>query len=365
MDHHATPAPPVLRKRYVGPYALGESEIFWSEHYTYLARQGYQLRDRYRPDWSPSWLGTETNPEDCEDSVIALKMNSMDATRQDGLCVRIKHVERGKNERKVVSYLKDTVESENYVPLVEFLQDPLLPDKDFMISLYLRPFYNPGLTNASHMVDFVMQTLQCLAFLHGKQVAHRNCCADNIMMDASSMYPMGHHPVRLECARDGVSEAVLTNCIRRPVRYYFVDFSRASRFREGELRPYARVREDLDKCLPEYKMAINGRLDTFKADVYRLGKLYQTTFLGAQYLRAGWPLASLQTLVTAMMHPQPEMRPTASRAIEIVQYVFREVNTTPYMVMWTTPQPPAIASPVGMWYTPLNASWPTTSSPSW
>lgn len=55
-----------------GTYKLLSAEIEWKDRYTALASQGYLLRPRYRPGWSPSWRGTNLDPTYCEDSVNIL-----------------------------------------------------------------------------------------------------------------------------------------------------------------------------------------------------------------------------------------------------------------------------------------------------
>jgi hypothetical protein len=35
--------------------ALFDSEQWWRDHYHELESHGYELRNRYRPDWEPSW----------------------------------------------------------------------------------------------------------------------------------------------------------------------------------------------------------------------------------------------------------------------------------------------------------------------
>lgn len=42
--------------RYRGKDALYGSEVPWSDLYFYLRDLGYQLRERYHPDWFPSWV---------------------------------------------------------------------------------------------------------------------------------------------------------------------------------------------------------------------------------------------------------------------------------------------------------------------
>jgi len=49
------------------PGGIGESEKWWAERQEALERAGYMLRSRYRPDWKPSWLGTDKFYRECED----------------------------------------------------------------------------------------------------------------------------------------------------------------------------------------------------------------------------------------------------------------------------------------------------------
>ena len=51
---------------------LSEPELWWSRHYTWLKDNGYILRPRYAPDWTPSWKTTKESWVFCEDSHGAL-----------------------------------------------------------------------------------------------------------------------------------------------------------------------------------------------------------------------------------------------------------------------------------------------------
>ena len=50
---------------------LSEPELWWSRHYTWLKDNGYILRPRYAPDWTPSWKRTKKSWFVCEDSHVA------------------------------------------------------------------------------------------------------------------------------------------------------------------------------------------------------------------------------------------------------------------------------------------------------
>ncbi len=48
---------------------LTVSELFWRDRYDWLLQRGYRLRSRYKPDWKPSWEGTNKIWFDCSDGV--------------------------------------------------------------------------------------------------------------------------------------------------------------------------------------------------------------------------------------------------------------------------------------------------------
>ncbi len=51
-----------------GAWGLLPAEGWWRDHQRPLNLHGYELRPRFRPDWTPSWLGTNILPDYCEDS---------------------------------------------------------------------------------------------------------------------------------------------------------------------------------------------------------------------------------------------------------------------------------------------------------
>ena len=53
------------------PGEIDPSERWWVERQEALERTGYLLRPRYRPDWKPSWSGTNKFYLDCEDGKFA------------------------------------------------------------------------------------------------------------------------------------------------------------------------------------------------------------------------------------------------------------------------------------------------------
>ena len=51
-------------------FDLSSGEKAWRNRQKMLERHGYLLRPRYRPEWVPSWLGTEEPPYEFEDGII-------------------------------------------------------------------------------------------------------------------------------------------------------------------------------------------------------------------------------------------------------------------------------------------------------
>lgn len=51
-----------------GVWKLLPSEVWWRDHQRFLQSKGYLLPERFRPGWTPSWLGTNVIPSFCDDS---------------------------------------------------------------------------------------------------------------------------------------------------------------------------------------------------------------------------------------------------------------------------------------------------------
>ena len=60
------------RTTQLGAYNLIPSELFWQARHRHLEEYGYLLRPRYKPGWKPSWIGTNLDPDFCEDSIMSI-----------------------------------------------------------------------------------------------------------------------------------------------------------------------------------------------------------------------------------------------------------------------------------------------------
>ncbi|CAL1712400.1 unnamed protein product [Somion occarium] len=305
-----------------GDWDLLPSERAWSDRQSLLEERGYILRQRYRTGWRPSWLGHNRDPFSCEDSIISRHDHVIDATRRkDNLLVSIKVVKDASNEVKIARLVSSPQVVRNpanhCVSVLDILPDPVFPDKALMVMPYLRPFNDPPFNAIGEAVEFVKQTLEVK---QQYQCRNRDCAAANIMMDGRPLYPQGHHPVEINRTPDFLHEAPHLSRLDHPVKYYFIDFGISSVFGERD-PPYVLGTKGRDKDPPE--LSDHTPYNPFMLDIYILGHVYQEEFIDKY---SG--LEFLEPLVTAMMHIQPERRPTAEDAILMLHNIISSVDTT-------------------------------------
>ncbi|KAI0364009.1 kinase-like protein [Pilatotrama ljubarskyi] len=308
--------PPDLAQRYAevthrGRYDLLPSEVEWRDRQEYLLQRGYLLRPRYSKDWQPSWIGTNIAPHFCEDSIILSNYHVIDATRQrDGMRVAIKVVPNDSQELHISEYLASVQGIDNHcVTALDILSDPLSPQKSLLVMPYLRPYNNPEFQMVGDVAEFVGQMLQGLAFLHRHRIAHRDIAPPNVMMDASPIYPDGHHPVRIHRAPDAVHDTHPLLRMDRPVKYFYIDFGLSVHFPVGApSRVIGKVGRDTE--IPE--MSDTVPYDAYKADVHALGNLFFKEF-DQRYSNVPF----LRPLLDLMRHHDPDGRPSAEELVKM------------------------------------------------
>ncbi|KAI0330378.1 kinase-like protein [Cubamyces sp. BRFM 1775] len=292
-----------------GVYNLLPTEIFWQARQPYLYKHGYQLRPRYSPNWEPSWKGTRLDPTFCEDSIMLVNYQLIDARQlKDDKLVAIKQFRNDTQEARIAQFLSSITDPLNHcVTIHEILSDPFDPQLSLMVMPYLRPCRDPDLATIGDVVDFVNQTLEGLEFMHRHNVAHRDIAVENIMMDAASLYPGGHHPVRRHYTPDGLYEVTPLPRGDRSVTYLYVDFGLSSWF-SGDAPPYVVGRVGRDKQAPELSSTVP--YNAFKLDIFTLGNLYSQEF--EQRYNS---MQFLVPLIDNMRQPRPESRPTAAQLL--------------------------------------------------
>ncbi|KII93045.1 hypothetical protein PLICRDRAFT_377913 [Plicaturopsis crispa FD-325 SS-3] len=304
-----------LEQTLKGQFDLMPVEKIWRDLQPTLRQRGYRLRPRYDVGWKPSWLGTNIDPFWCEDYIKPYVSNVIDATRDDGLHVTIKRLDRASDEAEIAKFLSSPALRSNLynhcVPILDTFPDPVKPGRSYLVMPLLRQFNDPEFTSVGEAVDFVRQTLEGLCFMHEHRVAHLDCATFNIMMDATDIYPQGWHPLRRSYARDGFTKlpAPLSR-IDHHVRYYFIDYGLSIRFSEGESH-IIRTRGGMpqEKTVPE--LLVDAPYDAYKTDIYILGCVYRK-----ELYEKFTGLDSLLPLISAMADQEPSRRPTAAEALE-------------------------------------------------
>ncbi|RDB27165.1 hypothetical protein Hypma_004589 [Hypsizygus marmoreus] len=297
----------------VYPTELDNIEKLWRDRYSFFLQQGLELRPRYHPDWTPSWIGTSINPTYCEDAIQQIIPGVLDAKRlSDGSIVCIKRIQKKTDEVEIAQYLScgRLKDARNHcVEILGTFNDPLLPDVKYLVMPSLRPFDDPEFGAVGEAVDFVTQILEGLSFMHSHLVAHGDLTGLNIMMDGRPILPGGWHFVDGCFTPDGIDELRPLARIDHPVRYFIIDYDCSVRFRPGE-SPVIHGLGGRDQDLPE--LALYQPFDHFKADVFTLGNVFLKDFK-QKYLG----LDFLDVLIDAMMTREPGQRLTAPASLDL------------------------------------------------
>ncbi|THH00585.1 hypothetical protein EW145_g7052 [Phellinidium pouzarii] len=146
-----------------------------------------------------------------------------------------------------------------------------------------------------------------IEYMHQEKVVHLDFLSENIMMDASSLYPEDVHPSMQERNKKGIDDAKSHRRIdSRSVKYYFVDFG-LSMFLNDDGNCFVLEREAPNQDVPELSVPV--LYDAPPVNIFILGNVYRNNFL-----RKYKNLEFLRPLVDAMTQKDPKARPTASEA---------------------------------------------------
>ncbi|OSD01770.1 hypothetical protein PYCCODRAFT_1436060 [Trametes coccinea BRFM310] len=308
---------------------LTSAEQWWKDHQPFFAEHGYMLRPRYRPDWVPSW---QRDPSidilSAEDQLTmhALRPHLMDARRtsDDGL-VLIKKIHSSSAELQIATYLnspKMCQDPRNHtVPVVNVLRDPQDDTVTFLIMPFLRNIDDPPFESVENVLDCCEQLLEGLVYMHDHGVAHRDCAYKNVMVDASPLFPQGHHAMSTYgLPRDPKKPAPVLSRRGIPLRYYYIDFGISTRYAPGEHRAPVLGRDGLDQDVPELSETVP--YDPFKVDIFILGNLFREIFLD-KYANVGM----LAPLVEEMTIKESAKRPTAVAALKTFEGIRQGVSS--------------------------------------
>ncbi|KAF8548790.1 hypothetical protein OG21DRAFT_1470824 [Imleria badia] len=300
--------------------SLYKEEIFWRDRYHFFRNKGYILRPRYHPEWQASWR-FEANPIHAlfEDSIIqwAKRLSLLDATveGENKKDVFIKRVDSTTHPNEVgiasrLGSLESCKEKTNHcVPILAVFPDGRDPRYQYIVMPVLRPFNQLNFTSFGEVVDFVNQTLEGLLYMHDQSVAHRDCAAENILMDGSNLYKDGWHPMNPWQARDGGDLIPSRKRCEVEIKYYFIDFGLSTEFASWEHKRLVAGQKGRIEA-PEQNSGLP--YDPFKLDVYYLGQVYQMKIVDEfQGLEALGDLARLMT------KSNPRDRPSTKEALLI------------------------------------------------
>lgn len=318
-----------MTKEEMGLGSVTEAEMWWRTHYTWLLESGYRLRQRYAPDWVPSWKGKSgMEAFRHEDGQRAREAFVMDAVRlSDGTVVILKRVNVGSNPLEVdmtklvnLPHLRDNP-ANHCVHFYGVLHSPINPGYDILIIPLLRPFWKPKFETIGEIVGCVLQLFEGLRFMHDNLVAHRDPHRRNIMMDASPMYPEGWHFSYIgegDMTRDFSKPAVpLSRTMApTPVKYYFVDFGIAVIFDNSDEPHLIEPVLSGDRTAPELQGDKEFQpTDPFPTDVYYIGNTIREVFFGRDELFSGYRgMGFMKSLISDMTQKDPSKRPTMAEA---------------------------------------------------
>ncbi|KAJ7139605.1 kinase-like domain-containing protein [Mycena epipterygia] len=304
---------------------LGEQERQWMHYQPFLEKQGYMLRRRYRPGWISEVLTLGKSPWHCEDS-ISTRGRVLDATRiSDGAQVILKMVEMISTETTVSKFLANEPGADNHtITMLELIPMHDDPEHAFLVMPRMRGCSDPPLfATVGEFIEFVEQVLQGLAFLHSKNIAHRDICTLNLVMDSSRLIPGGFHFLSA-CTSDGVNYlypgandshpgVMKTRSMAAPMQYYYIDFGLSVHFPTFEARQLVTGEcGQLRKHVPEISDTIP--YDAFKADVRLVGEMLRTDFL---LFYTG--LDFIIPFVKKLRRRNPARRPDAVQALALFQ----------------------------------------------
>ncbi|KAI0334860.1 hypothetical protein GY45DRAFT_1431349 [Cubamyces sp. BRFM 1775] len=302
-------------------FGLASYEVFWRDLCPFLQSHGYVLRPRYRPGWKRSWEALNIPFFKAEDH-ISLPLHGsrmIDATRvADGQLVYLKKVSSSSHELEICRYFSSESlrqDSRNHcVPLVDVLPHPTDPETSFIVMPFLRKIDDPAFETIEDILDCGEQLLEGISFMHDHDVAHRDCAYQNVMMDASAMYPKGFHPVYTWYLPDasGYADVLPRSSVR--VTYYLVDFGISTRFTSKDSPRLVLGIDGIDDTVPELSNEIP--YDPFKTDIYILGSLFREKFL-EKYSNVDFiaPLVALMTAADPQSRPDALTSLTAWRSI--------------------------------------------------
>ncbi|KAA1473369.1 hypothetical protein DENSPDRAFT_802484 [Dentipellis sp. KUC8613] len=306
------------------PDMVSYGETWWRKNYAWILQSGYKLRPRYAPDWTPPWRGTEQDPDKFEEGQDNNYYAIMDAVRvSDGAVVTLKQVDMSTQrtsiaEVKINEYLSSgprASDSRNHSAQVsQVLQVPDEPHMKILVMPFLRPFHDPRFQTFGEAVAFFTQLFEGLQFLHEHNIAHRDCTRNNIMMDATRLYPDLWHPSNIHKRRDWKGKAKHYTRTECPVKYYFIDYGLSEQYNRETASTWPPLELPVhggDKSAPEnQEKNYNTPCNPFATDIYYIGNLVRENFIQKYH---GFNF--MKGLIADMVQDDPSKRPKIDEVV--------------------------------------------------
>ncbi|KAG8714188.1 hypothetical protein FRC11_009488 [Ceratobasidium sp. 423] len=312
-------------------------QFLWRDFYEKSSRSLYFLEPLVkrlidvdpsrRPTADKAFADFELVRETLEPRILARALNPnifqrsfkiMDAVRvRDGERVIIKAFDAQitPNELRILQYLSSgDIQSNPRNHCACALDSFPVPGKDgwvFVVMDAYHPLFITPFETIGEVVELIRQLFEGLVFMHGLNLAHRDCASTNIMMKADPLFKNTPHP--------HPSYAFLTEDRRhyvklhprqgRDVKYYFIDFGLSTLFPSSTERMLVVGEEGRERDVPEFSTP-DIPYDPFKVDVCIIGRFLWRDF----YTKSSRSLYFLEPLVKRLIDVDPSRRPTADEA---------------------------------------------------
>ncbi|RDB27847.1 hypothetical protein Hypma_002134 [Hypsizygus marmoreus] len=303
---------------------LRGNELLWVSLQPFLLSHGYRLRPRYHPDWIPSWRGVKDfqGLHKYEDANGLVTPSLIDAVCVDnGRKVVIKRVKASSEEISIVQYLSSgppsTDPRNRTVPILDILVSPNDKTQALIVMAQLLEFFYLPFRHVGEVAEAFRQYIQGLELMHEHNIAHRDACRYNLMMDVSQLIPKGVYYNDWE-SPDGVNYGVEWHerASVKSLQYYFIDFGLSHRYPPGLKNVRVTGFCGQDRSVPERSLTVP--YDPFKTDVYQLGNVL------LRLIQEYEGLDSLFALGNAMTSKNPNDRPSPTEALKMIDLLDRK-----------------------------------------
>ncbi|KAL1689452.1 kinase-like domain-containing protein, partial [Schizophyllum commune] len=246
----------------------------------------------------------------------------LDAIRlSDGLPVVLRTTQTWSDEVPILRRLNRLAnDPRNYaVPVLDII--PLAEDDNEIILVLplLRDYYDPPFSRLEQVVQALTQFFETMQLLHENNIAHRDFCTYNLMLDPSDLFPYGFHFASPHVTPDGLTFGI-EHRDRADVgytRYFVIDFGLATQLPSKDSRVTGVFGQD--RTVPE--LSWETPYDPFKVDIYQFGRVILrdmvSVYSGLDFLRR---------LTEAMLTKDPETRPDIAGVMRLFHAAVNDLS---------------------------------------